>query len=98
MYKKTQPKKTHRIRPLRFLNPREKHRPDCPSLLSIEENVGPTGFSSDRILCGGSEKQSASYRLPPLQMELACRVHLGGRSGAGGLTQYRTFTRTGLDF
>jgi len=78
VYKKTRPK-THRIRPLRFLNSRERHRPDPPSVFLIFENVGPTGFSgflrikksaTDRTLC---VKKNIWPRIahPPRRMELA---------------------------
>ena len=65
VYKKTLLKKTHRIRPLRFL---------------IAKKIGPTGFSSVFLflrkhrptgLCVCQEKKWAPYRLPPWRMELA---------------------------
>ena len=45
---------------MRFLNLRNMHQPDSPSVFFNQENVGPTGFSfffrnkkkaTDRILC-----------------------------------------------
>ena len=45
MHKKTQFKKTHRIRTLRFFDLRKRHRLDAPSVFLIYENLGPTGFA-----------------------------------------------------